>query len=88
MYDFSDCSLRDLNPACQLLVEFLLMPGSELSEKRGGRVMLVALLRLVTGFGVETLQQNANILIQLIPISERKEEKVKTKNILNSCRMK
>ena len=70
--DFCDRPLRDLNPARKLLVELLLVPGGQLGEEGGRGVVLVALLRLVAGFRVETLKQNAYVFVQLIPISETK----------------
>ena len=60
---------RYLDPWGQLLVELLLVPGCELDDEGGGDLALAPLLVLVPALGVEALQQNTNILVQLVPVS-------------------
>ena len=49
------------------------MPGGQLRQEGGGRVVLVVLLRLVTGFGIEPLQQNTDVFVELVPVPAGKK---------------
>ena len=37
--------------------------------------MLVVLLRLVTGFGIEPLQQNTDVFVELVPVPAGKKSR-------------
>jgi hypothetical protein len=53
--DFSDGPLRNLDPASELLVQLLLVPGGQLRQEGGRGIVLVTLLGFVASFGVEPL---------------------------------
>ncbi len=79
LYDFCDGPLRDLNPASQLFIELLLVPSGQLRQERSGRIVLVILLRLVAGFGVEALEQDADVFVQLVPVPTKIKKYIKSK---------
>ena len=58
---------------CQFFVQLLFVPSSQLGQKRFGRLGLVVLLALVTRLGVEAKEQDANVFVQLVPISVEKK---------------
>ncbi len=84
LYDFCDGPLRDLNPAGQLFIELLLVPSGQLRQERSGRIVLVVLFRLVAGFGVEALEQDADVFVQLVPVpteTKKNWSKLKRKSL-------
>ena len=60
--------LADLHPAGQLLVQLLLVPGGEGGQETGGGFTLSCCLQFVACFGVEALQQDSNVFVQLVPV--------------------
>lgn len=67
--DLAHGALRDLHPVREILVELLFVPCGELRKEGRGDLALVLALLLVGSFGVEALEEDANVLVELVPVT-------------------
>ena len=68
---FGDGALRDEDAVGQLFIQLVLVPRRQQRQERRRLLALVARLVLVGRLGVEALQQDAHVLVQL-PANKKK----------------